>query len=61
MLQSAKYVFEKADGRNYCLNSAVEHKFVDGYYRLESGGTTTGATQVSGWICPDDSSHTAMG
>lgn len=45
MLQSAQYAFEKADGRNYCLNSAVEHKFVDGYYRLASGGTTTATGQ----------------
>ena len=45
VLQSAQYAFEKADGRNYCLNSAVEHKFVDGYYRLASGGTTTATGQ----------------
>ena len=45
VLRSAQYAFEKADGRNYCLNSAVEHKFVDGYYRLASGGTTTATGQ----------------
>ena len=45
MLRSAQYAFEKADGRNYCLNSSVEHKFVDGYYRLASGGTTTATGQ----------------
>ena len=45
VLQSAQYAFEKADGRNYCLNSAEEHKFVDGYYRLASGGTTTSTGQ----------------
>ncbi|MBP3647454.1 MAG: hypothetical protein J6K55_13640, partial [Clostridia bacterium] len=45
VLQSAQYAFEKTDGRNYCLNSAVEHRFVDGYYQPASGGTSTATGQ----------------
>ena len=45
VLQSAMYAFYKTDGRNYCLNSAVEHRFVDGYYQPASGGTSTATGQ----------------
>ena len=45
VLQSAQYAFEKTNGRNYCLNSAVEHRFVDGYYQPASGGTSTATGQ----------------
>ena len=41
VLASAQYAFEKTEGRNYCLNSTVEHTFVDGYYRYASGATST--------------------
>ena len=41
VLASAWYAFEKTNGRNYCLNSTAEHKFVDGYYRYASGATST--------------------
>lgn len=46
VLTSAQYAFEKADGRNYRLNSAVEQKSVDGYFQISTPGVTSSVTGV---------------
>ena len=42
---AALYAYEKYEGRNYCLNSANVHTFVDNKYRYASGATST----YTGW------------
>lgn len=41
---SARYAYDKYAGRNYCLNSANVHTFVDNRYRFESGSSSNYAT-----------------
>lgn len=42
---AALYAYQKYEGRNYCLNSANVHTFVDNRYRYASGATTN----YTGW------------
>ena len=57
VLTSAQYAFEKADGRNYCLNSAVEQKSVDGYFQISTPGVTSSVTGVRYEVSDDFFSH----
>jgi len=57
VLTSAQYAFEKADGRNYCLNSAVEQKCVDGYFQISTPGVTSNVTGVRYEVSDDFFTH----
>lgn len=57
---SALYAYEKYKGRNYCLNSAVVHTFVDNRYRYANGNTSN----YTGWslsVSPDLFEHSGGG